>query len=739
MESDALVTETLVSASWHRVATLRPGLVAGLRVVRQQVREQVWHVLVEPASGRQVRLNPAAYALVARFDGHASVTELWERQLAQQREDAPTQDEVLQLLAQLFRGGMLRFDAAPHLSLVFARRDEESRQRLRGFMNPLMLRMPLADPTPLLRALAPLGQLLFRRAILLAWLAVVLVAALAAGAHFAELAAESRRVLGTPSNFFIAWLCYPVVKLVHELAHGLAVRRFGGEVREMGITLMFLTPAPYVDASAANAFARPRERLAVSAAGILVEIALACLALALWLAASPGLVRDTALVVFLICSVSTLLFNANPLMRLDGYYVLCDALQLPNLALRSRAWWGRRWRQWIGAPVGGPAPLLAQGERKWLAAYAPASVLYRLALLLALVFWVGQYSWLLGTLAGAAFLMWLARAGWRWASGAAAAGDARVRYRSLRAASIVTALALLLLMLVPAPHQVVARGVVWPPENAQLRTAAAGFVERLEREQGAHVQAGQALLVLDDPVLVAQRERLLAERTGLLTQQYRALLTEPVRATEVAEDLERNAAETARLDQQLAQLELRALVPGQVVWARPQDLPGSFVPRGAMLGHVLASGPAHVRVALLEEDFLRMRGRVRSVEVRLDDAPWTAYAARFFSRMNVIPAQLKANMLDTPLGRFSAPAMEGVPTVLLRPQAITLADSGIAARVLDRAVLGEIEELAVAVEGLDEPLIVRGTERHEVRPGDMVFIAVNAHEVLIFPQDAELN
>lgn len=621
-----MVDAPLVSASWHRVATLRPDLAPGLRVVRQPVRGQVWHVLVEPGSGRQVRLNPAAYGLVARFDGHATVGGLWERQLAQLREQAPTQDEVLRLLAQLFRGGMIRFDAAPHLSLVFARRDEEGRARRRGFMNPLMLRMPLADPTRLLQALAPLGRLLFRPAMFAAWLVLVLLAALAAGANHGELVGEAQRLFGTPSNFLIAWLCYPVVKLLHEVGHGLAVRRFGGEVRDMGVSLVFLTPAPYVDASAANAFAAPRQRLAVSAAGILVEVALACVALGVWLLVAPGLVRDTALVVFLICSVSTVLFNANPLMRLDGYYVLCDWLQLPNLALRSQAWWGRRWRQWIGAAAAGPQPLLAPGERKWLVAYAPAAALYRVGLLLALVFWVGQHSWLLGVLGALALAGWLARRLWQWALGSA--GDPRLRRRSLVAALGVAAIALLLLLVVPAPHQVVARGVVWPPENAQLRAASAGFVERLELAQGASAAAGQVLLVLSDPVLVAQRDRVAAERTGLLSQQYSALLSEPARATEVAEDLERNAAELARVEEQLAQLEVRSQAAGQVVWARPQDLPGSFVRRGAMLGHVLAGGPAQVRIALLEEDFLRTRGRVRAVEVRLADAPWTAHAAR---------------------------------------------------------------------------------------------------------------
>ena len=617
----------LVSSSWHRVAGLRASLVPGLRIVRQQVRGQAWHVLVEPGSGRQLRLNPAAYALVGRFDGRATLDELWQRQLAHRREDAPTQDEVLHLLAQLFRGGMIRFDAAPNLSLLFARRGEEGRQRRRGMMNPLMLRMPLLDPGPLLERLAPLAHWLFRPPAFFAWLATVLLALLAAGASFPELQADAKRLFASPANYFIAWLVYPVLKLLHELGHGLAVRRHGGEVRDLGVTVMFLTPAPYVDASAANAFACPRQRLVVSAAGIVVEIGLACLALGAWLALSPGVLRDTMLVVVLICSVSTLLFNANPLVRFDGYHMLCDALQLPNLALRSQAWWTRRWRQWNGAGTPAPAPLLAPGEAKWLALYAPASLAYRVLLLLGLVFWIGQQSWLLGWGAALAVLAWLARQAWRWTAGDGS--DALARRRALRVAGVLAGGLAVLLLAVPAPHQVVARGIVWPPDKAQLRAGGDGFVEKLELPRGGTTEAGEVLLVLRDPVLNAARERIEAERSGLLAQQYRALLQEPARAADLALDLARNDAELARIDEQLSQLEVRAQLPGKVVWARPQDLPGSFARRGAMLGHVLTGGAAHVRVALLEEDWLRTRGRVRALEVRLADAPTQSHAGRF--------------------------------------------------------------------------------------------------------------
>ena len=102
----------LVSGSWYRVAPLKPSLVSGLKIVRQPVRDQLWHVLVEPGSGRQLRLNPAAYAFVGRCDGQATVENLWQQLLARGGDDAPTQDEVIQLLGQLHGADLLMTGAA---------------------------------------------------------------------------------------------------------------------------------------------------------------------------------------------------------------------------------------------------------------------------------------------------------------------------------------------------------------------------------------------------------------------------------------------------------------------------------------------------------------------------------------------------------------------------------------------------------------------------------------------------
>jgi putative peptide zinc metalloprotease protein len=641
-----MATEALVSGSWYRVAPLKPSLVAGLKIVRHEVRDQVWHILVEPGSGRQLRLNPAAYAFAGRCNGDATVESLWTLLLARKGEDAPTQDDILRLLAQLFRAGMVQFDAAPYLSLLFSRRAQDGERKRRAFINPLMVRMKLFDPTRLLDRLAPLSALLARWSVFGLWLAAVALASLAAAVNFPQLKAEALRVLSTPSSYALAWICYPIVKALHEIGHAMAVRRFGGAVHELGISLVFLTPAPYVDASAANGFASARQRAIVSAAGIMVELALAAVAVAAWLVLSPGLLRDAALVVVLICSVSTLLFNANPLLRLDGYHLLCDALQLPNLALRSQGWWTSQWRRLIGAESALPPGLLACGELKWLVAYAPASWLYRLGLLFALVFWLGHQSWLLGWLAALFVLATVAKAVLsallRSVDDSARPG---ARRRATVAVSVLALAGVLALFVLPVPSSVVARGVVWPPERAQLRAEAAGFVEPQMVADGAPVMQGDVVLSLADPVLAAQREKTDSEKAGLMAQQYQALLQDPARAAEIDEDLRRNDAELQRVEQQMNDLQLRARSGGRAVWPRERDLPGTFAQRGTMLGYVLSPEPAQVRLVLRDEDMLRVRGRVRAIEVRLAEAPLTLHAAALRNETPAATRQLPSAAL----------------------------------------------------------------------------------------------
>ncbi len=634
----------MFSDAWYRVSSLKPRLAQQLKIVRQPVRDQVWHVLVEAESGRQIRLNPVAWEFGGRCDGTHTVAELWELLLERLGEDAPTQDDVLRMLAQLYRHGMVQFDAAPHLSMLFAQRDKEGKKAGKLWINPMLLRMRLFDPTRLLDRIEPWLRPLFSRAGLLAWVVCVAAGAFLCLVNFPQLRSEALARAASPQMLWLAWLSFPVIKAIHELSHALAVRRFGGEVHEVGLTLMFLTPAPYVDASAANSFVRRSHRVVVSAAGIMTELLIAAFAAAEWLAVQPGVVRDLALATLLICSVSTLLFNGNPLLRMDGYYVLSDALDLPNLAARSNAWWTAWAYRLARGQQSVPPATLAAGELKWLVLYSPTSWLFRLGLLFALVTWVGGKSWLLGWTVALGVFGWMVLKGSSFVL-KLSDGFSRLRAAALAWAALAVFALVLILFVLPVPSIVVARGVVWPPEGAQVRPEMAGIVTQTPAANGTVVQPGDLLLTLSDPVLTAERDRRVSQLAGLQAQQYLALMKDPVKAADIAEDIARSEAEIARAEQQLAQLMVRSQSRGRLVLSSLDDLPGSHAARGAMLGYIVGDDAANVRVVLDEQNILLVRNRIRKVEVRLADLPTQPMAGQVGNEVPAATRKLPSSAL----------------------------------------------------------------------------------------------
>jgi putative peptide zinc metalloprotease protein len=390
----------LTSPDWRRVAHIKPRLRASATVRRQTHRGEVWHQITDANTGRRHRMNAAAYRFAGLLDGQRTTDDAWRAVLAAFGEAALTQHDALQLLGQLNRAGVLQCEMTPDLERLFAAARRERRRRRFADLNPLAIKVRLFNPQRLLARLDPWLPVLLSPWTLALWLLVVLGAIAAAAPWWPQLWAHGAAHVTSTRYVLLAWLLYPLIKALHEMAHALMVRRFGGTVTEAGFTLMVLAPVPYVDASAASAFPRASQRALVSAAGIAVELFIAALALFVWINTEAGWLHDIAFVTMVVGTVSTLLINGNPLLRFDGYHMLCDALDLPNLDARSRAWWsGLMQRRALGLRA--QASPLGDGELKWLVAYAPLALAWRLYLGLLIAAWIAAYSLPLGALAAA--------------------------------------------------------------------------------------------------------------------------------------------------------------------------------------------------------------------------------------------------------------------------------------------------------------------------------------------------
>jgi len=612
------VHASLFSPLWHRVSGLRPRLRGGVRVQRQRYRGETWYLLADEASGKQHRINAAAYEFIGRFDGQASVNELWSLLLERFGESAPDQDEIVRTLQRLAQAELVQLQGADIAGLF--RRSAERARRRRPLVNPLAFSMPLLDPTALLARIEPYALRVFHPAAGVASALLVLVAALGAALNWEALRAHAATHLASGYYLALVWASYPAVKLLHELAHALAVRRWGGEIHEFGVTFLFFTPAPYMDASAAGAFRSRWRRAAVSLAGIGVELVIGAAALLAWLALERGVLSDLAFVLLVVCLGSSVLFNANPLLRFDGYHALCDLIDAPNLAVRSHAHWLHLGRRLVGGDASA-APAHGRGELKWLIAYAPISWSYRFALSVGLVLWVGEKSALLGWFAAAALAVFVVlRPAWQFACTlwhGVPAG--KPRRRAAWAAGLAGGLSAGALLALPVPSTVLVQGVVWPADHARVRAEAEGFVAQILASDGESVEPGTPLMVLVEPALLAERDTLRARLLGLSARQYDAILREPAQARNVIEDLERTRAELERAEQRIAQWTVRSKAAGRLVLPHEGDLPGSFVQKGATLAYVLEEAPPLVRVAVPQEHAALLRGRTRRVEVRLAD------------------------------------------------------------------------------------------------------------------------
>ena len=310
--------EPFLSASWYRVRHLRLRLREDALVRLHRYRGAPWYAVTDPLAGKVHRLAPPAWALVAAMDGTRTVDAVWTEISAIQGEAALGQDQVITLLGQLHAADLLQGDTAPDTHELFERHAKQARQRLlQNVLNPMAVRFRLWNPDRFLTRLLPWVGPLFGRWGLVLWLVLMLPALELVAQHWGELTANLTDHVLAEGNLALLAVLLPAIKLLHELGHGFAVRRRGGAVHDMGIMFLVLLPLPYVDASASAGFRSRWDRVAVGAAGMMVEMAIAALATFVWVAIEPGFARAVAFNVMLAAGITTLLFNANPLLRYE--------------------------------------------------------------------------------------------------------------------------------------------------------------------------------------------------------------------------------------------------------------------------------------------------------------------------------------------------------------------------------------------------------------------------------------
>ncbi len=624
---------SLYSTYWYRVADIKPRLRSHVHLHRHVYRGRNWYVLQDPSSSRQHRFNKTAYSVIGLMDGEKTVQDIWNAAAAALGDDAPTQDEVIRLLAQLHTADLLQSDISPDTLEMFERQDKQRGKWKQRISNPFALRFPLVDPDRFLVKWIPLVRPFFSRAAILLWLLVVGSASILAVLNWPELTRNMADRVLTPENLLLLWFVYPAVKLLHELGHAFSTRIWGGEVHEIGIMLLAFTPIPYVEASASGAFPDKRKRMAVAAAGMMVELFIAALALFLWLNVESGRVSAIAYNVMLIGGVSTVLFNGNPLLRFDGYYVLADWLEIPNLGKRSTSYLGYLLQRYLFNIEEAVSPVTAPGERAWFVGYGIASFIYQMFVLAILILFVSSKFFFIGILIAvwaiiARIILPVIRVSYKFYN---SMGGRRKRTRFITSSVMLCVMVVLLLFAVPAPLRTKSQGIVSLPEHSRVRAGTDCVIREILVQDGSMVERGAALLRCEDPFLEAEVRVLKANFKEVQARYNAQPLQARVQRNIIKEEIITVKADLSRALERKHELTICSPNSGLFILPEDRNLIGRFTSQGSLLGYILGVSEPTVVLVVSQADVSLVRERTKKVELRLSgslDAPFSAVIDR---------------------------------------------------------------------------------------------------------------
>lgn len=658
------------SESWYRVANLRPMLRPTVQVYRQHFRGRMWHVLQDPTSNQYFRLNSPAYHFVAMLDGKRTVAEVWRICNEQLGDNAPTQGEVIQLLGQLYTSNLLSAELPPDAENLLKKYHKRRVREVQGYiMNLLFIRIPLIDPDHFLDRWVGIFGRIFTKFGLAIWLALI-----SAGVYFVigrigELADRASNIFD-PSNLILLYIAIVITKVFHEFGHAFACKRFGrsaggGEVHVMGVMFLVFMPLPYVDASSAWAFRNKWHRVIVGAAGMYVELAIASIAAIIWANTLVGsTVHAVCYNIMFIASVSTILFNGNPLLRYDGYYILSDLLEAPNLAQRSKEYLYYLVKRYLWSVKQARNPAQTPGERGWLVFYGIASTVYRIFIfsiillyltnrlpkplaIVAIIFGaVAAFTWICVPLGK--FIHYLATN----------SELTRVRQRAVATTIIFIITIITGMGFISAPDHCKVEGIVEPIDLSIVHAEEDGFVVDFLPSGQRVTPDGPVLLRCVNPNLTAQREQLLAERRRLQARLRIARTKEPAAVQILTEQIATLDEKIHRVEKRLSLLNLHAPIEGMWVSPKIERYRGGYVHRGDKIGMVAGLDNVLIRaVANQQVAAMLVSEAYKNVEIRLKGRPGVHFAGRI---ARILPAGSK-RLPSSALGYAAGGSMQTAP------------------------------------------------------------------------------
>ena len=608
-----------MNLSVRELELLRPRLREGLSFTVQEQGPDRVCVIEDPSSSQFFRVGFDEYHFFRSLDGTQTVASIIARLARDRSGETFTEQEALQMLRWLKDNHLLAVE-----SDRVTGKGEESQRMWAGatkWLNPLILRIPLGRPDRFFGVLANVLRPLLGWFGLIVWIVVIIAGASRIGMEWGRFSRGFTGIIAR-DNWLWLGLVWAVLKVLHECGHGVFCRHFGARVREVGVIFILFVPMGYVDATASLGLASRWQRIAVACAGMYVEFFIAAIAAIAWASVPDGPAATVLHNAVVMGTMVTFLFNANPLMRFDGYFILSDLLGISNLSLRARTWFTQA-ASWLLTGARKLRPERPASREEWIiASYSVAA-------------WVWQNIAFAGMMLAASVmfrgggLLFTIVAGLVWVSVPVAKFAEQLRGLMRRGmggfATVLLRFGVLAALvgfafLLPYHKTVIARGVVEFGDTRIVRAECPGFVERIHVRNGDVVAKGALLIELRNEEVASVLAKV---RSELEAQELRA------RVAYTRRDVAEYQAELAKADglrktlkedaSYLETLKIRAPIAGRVSSRLLEQQPGAYFQRGDEIVTLGETDGREVKLAVGQDLGPHFKAALnRAVSVRIE-------------------------------------------------------------------------------------------------------------------------
>jgi putative peptide zinc metalloprotease protein len=576
---------------WYRIGDLRIGLRRSVLVRKHTFRDEPWYVYYDPAHNGYFRARPETHEVIKRFTPDRTLREIWHDLVADTPKTAPGQEDFFDIVTALYRGNLLHVEGSVDEARLLDRAVTKKKKPLAQKVSQLLFfRIPLWDPEPFLERNRTAIDRFYSAPVVALVAAITLWAGYVFVLNADRAFAQSQGILQA-NNLVWLFLATFTSHFLHEISHAALCKHFGGHVRTMGVMLLIFTPLPYADVTASWSFRDPLKRAMVGAAGMYIDLLVCALATLFWAYSPPGMANEMALNLMFVTAAYTFVFNANPLMRFDGHYILSDLVAIPNLHQTAQRQFEAVARR---LALGDPVPVRARvspRRRAFLLVFFVAAWVYRTLVMFGIVIFVADQYYGLGLVGAAAiaynaFVQPLIKVVKPLFN---RSFMARHRTPVTRILLVVGAIAAGL-FLVPVPDARRLEGVIEAVQRTTLVAGVEGEIVALPERSGLQIAAGQDILRLVNPDLTDQQAEIEAGFASNAARETQARANGGFALAAIEQ--ERQELEHRRAENALDRARLMQVAPHAGIWVLGKRAfhPGNWVSKGEPVGTLVNQG-----------------------------------------------------------------------------------------------------------------------------------------------------